>query len=395
MIFSISAGRHRNRVDDGLVGHVGGGHAGGRGAGVERHPIVRRIDPSGQAGDGGELIAHHPLSSAAPRRIVAVEPIVDVPLERAGGKREAIAERAAVDRATRAEAAHRPGLDLRVTAERAAARGGDDVDDTADGIAAIERRARAAQHLDAIGGDEVDVRHERGHVALNRRGVAEAQAVDEHRGRVGPQAANAHLRQLAGPAVVANLDAGCEAHDLGQRRLVTIRDLLLVDDAHRLRRLTEQLRATGAGDDDGIVDPGHSELDVHARHLVRHGERRHVSAEARLVHLNDERARRQAFDAVDAAGVGACGAPGVAVAPQDADVGAGHHAALRVGHAPAQGERLGEGRPAPQRQRHEHQHPRARPAIAGFPGLRAQRAADAGVELELAAERATAGRRVG
>ena len=93
---------------------------------------------------------------------------------------------------------------------RAAAR--DDVDDAADRVGAVQRRARALDDLDAL--DELgrDVLHRR---RADGAGI-DAQAVDQHQHVVRLRAAQEQRSLLAGAAEARHLDAGHEAQRVAE-----------------------------------------------------------------------------------------------------------------------------------------------------------------------------------
>ncbi|MNJ42444.1 hypothetical protein D3C77_374150 [compost metagenome] len=81
---------------------------------------------------------------------------------------------------------------------------GEDLDDAANRIAAIDRRARATQHLDSL--DLVDV--EKLQAAVTGGGVGDAYAVHQHQALRGLAASNVDTRHAAATARWRNLDAG-------------------------------------------------------------------------------------------------------------------------------------------------------------------------------------------
>ena len=62
--------------------------------------------------------------------------------------------------------------------EGAAAGVGNEVDDAAGGVAAVDGGAGAAEHFDALRAEEGEILQERCGVALRGAGIAEAEAVD-------------------------------------------------------------------------------------------------------------------------------------------------------------------------------------------------------------------------
>src|SRR5262249_2979747 len=97
----------------------------------------------------------------------------------------------------------RPGLAAQRQAERAAALAGDDVDDAAHGIGAVEAAHGAADDLDALDvlGRQV------GEVELAVRQVVGLDAVDQHQRVVALRTADAHLREVADPTAAIDRDA--------------------------------------------------------------------------------------------------------------------------------------------------------------------------------------------
>src|SRR5690606_31835452 len=103
---------------------------------------------------------------------------------------------------------------------------GEDLDHAADRLRAVQARTRAAHGLDAV--DLVDRQVlERGQPGADR---AHAHAVDEHQHLVGLGAAHEHVAQLARPALVADVDAGAAAQQVGQAARLAAHDLVVVDD---------------------------------------------------------------------------------------------------------------------------------------------------------------------
>ncbi len=125
---------------------------------------------------------------------------------------------------------------------RLTALAGDDVDDAAHRVRAVERRLRPAQHLDALdvdGGEIAEIER-----AVGRRRIADAHAVDQHQGLAGVGAAQADLGHGADAAGFVDVEAGDAAQDVGEAFRSEFRDLGAGDDRHR-----------GAGLADRLLDP--------------------------------------------------------------------------------------------------------------------------------------------
>ena len=128
---------------------------------------------------------------------------------------------------------------------------------------AVERAERAAQHLDALCSGEVEVRHLP--LAVGHRG-RDAVAVEAHaahaEGRTGPVAARVDLQVLR---VVVSVRHGQARHSRHRFRQIDHRarvaQHLLVDGAHRIRRVEGALLEALAGHDHGRERP--------ARRLLR------------------------------------------------------------------------------------------------------------------------------
>ncbi len=332
----------------------------GAGTGVGVHAIARSVDTHAEAGGGVELGADAALPAGAAGPIVAVDAVAHQPVQGTRRVRHAAAGERAAGRATGAAVPERAELELAFAAPRPAL-AGHDVDGAADGVGAVERRRRAAQHLDAIEVDDAEVRPEARDVALRRGGVAEAQAVDEHGRAIRPQPADAHPTELAGAAGVAHLDAGREPDDVGDRRRVAGGDLVGVDHADGLRRLQRRLRQARRGDDDRLAHAGGAELDVvGGGGAARQAHQRDLGAEAGLVDLDDVVAGRERRDGEGAGGVAGRAAADAAVLAADAHLRGGHGTAVTIGDGAGQagavskggrrgraGEEAGEGEAAP------------------------------------------------
>ena len=107
--------------------------------------------------------------------------------------------------------AERADLGAHRHAQRALARAGDDVDDAADGVGAVEAAHGPADHLDALDvlGRQV------GEVELAVGDVVGLDAVDQHQRVVALGTADAHLREVADAAAAADGDARQAAQGVG------------------------------------------------------------------------------------------------------------------------------------------------------------------------------------
>ena len=135
--------------------------------------------------------------------------------------------------------------------QRPLAAPGDDVDDAAHGVGAVEAAHGTADHLDALDvlGGEV------GEVELAVGGVVGLDAVDEHQRLVALRAADAHLRQVAEAAAAVDGDAGQAAQRLGGMAHLLGAQLLAGHHRHRV--------ADGIGG-----NAGHGALGTVRRHAL-------------------------------------------------------------------------------------------------------------------------------
>ena len=155
----------------------------------------------------------------------------------------------AADAGRLVEGAERAAFDARGRLGRPGAGLGDDVDDAADRVRAIEPALRAAQDLDAVdvGGEELR-EIER---AVGRARIADIDAVDEHLGMIGVGAAHEDRGHAARTAGLHDIQAGHVLQHLGQGALLLSLDLVAGDDRDAAAELIFGRRhARRAGDDD-------------------------------------------------------------------------------------------------------------------------------------------------
>ncbi|MNS09146.1 hypothetical protein D3C72_406200 [compost metagenome] len=129
---------------------------------------------------------------------------------------------------------------------------GDDVDDPAHRIRTVERRHRAAHHLDAldhVGRDPVQVLAAQVGAIADVARVADPPAVHQHQGIVVGQAADGDLGHGAGRADAAG-HAGQTAQQFAEALNRLTLDLFARDDADRRRGVTHVDARRRGGDDD-------------------------------------------------------------------------------------------------------------------------------------------------
>src|SRR5690606_38973896 len=145
--------------------------------------------------------------------------------------------------------------------ERAVVAAGEDLDHAADRFRAVQARARTAHDLDAV--DLVDRQVlERSQPGADR---AHAHAVDQHQHLVGLGAAHEHVAQLAVAALVADVDAGAAAQQVGEAARLAAHDLVVVDDLGREQAVGQRDPGAGGGD--------HHFVQVGGRGAFGHGDR--------------------------------------------------------------------------------------------------------------------------
>ncbi len=351
--------RHRHRVDDNRLRDVGRRNAARGGTRVGLYPIVRAKHPHHEIGRLCDVDVHQPVRASAPRRVVPIESVEQVELQRAGRVPQTIVQGAAADRSPGANVAEGAPLDLPFAAEGASARARHDVHDTAHGVGAVQRRPRAAHYLHALRRHEIEGGEKRRRVGLDGRCITEAHAVHEDGRGVGAQTADPHGGELTGPAAVSHLHAGGEPHDLAERVLVARLDVLGLDNRDGLGRFLCDLRKSGCGHDNGIVNPSDLQLDVERdTRTRRHRHHLGAPAEARLPDLHDTHTGRHVVDAVRAGAVGDRGARDGCVLSSESHIGARHSRALRVGDPAGQRRALRETwrHNTESKQTHEDQH---------------------------------------
>ena len=158
--------------------------------------------------------------------------------------------RRACDLRAPAHEAERAAFGEELSAEGAAAFFGDDVDDAAHGVRAVERGAGAAEDFDSARVCDGEVGEEAGGVALRRGRVAEALAVNEDGRILTAQAARLDGGERAGAAELLHAQAGHGAQSVRDRRLVAVFHLAPAYDREGLRYFVNGLRRVSGCDDD-------------------------------------------------------------------------------------------------------------------------------------------------
>jgi hypothetical protein len=184
------------------------------------------------------------------------------------------------------------GLGADVSGWPAGAARGDQVHRASNRVRSVQRRARSAKHFDPVEIGDEELTDKRGRVALWRRRVTEADAIDQERRILLAQAAQFHRRERAESPELLNGDSRHSAQCVADGKLIPCRDLCRVDNRDGFRHLRRCLKMTGARNDD-VLD--------HRSQVERHGDRpRRVSAnrdrarsgrEAGRVDVDDIRAR--------------------------------------------------------------------------------------------------------
>ncbi len=242
------------RPVDGVAGIGGGGGRTGR----RRRIVVIRF--AGGAGDakleagavGGRVAAgDRPVPAVEAVRLVVVA--VADPGEARGGDMLAAEQHAEIALGEAARQALGMGavaapLDRPRGTRRPMRLAGDDVDDPAHGVGAVDRALRPAQDLDPL--DVVE--RDRGEIELvaGGRGVVDAHAVDQHQRVPGLAAAQVHFRRAAGAAQFDHRDAGHRAQQIGNRGRRGLLDLVAGDDGNGAARLGRRDRHVIRRDDD-------------------------------------------------------------------------------------------------------------------------------------------------
>jgi hypothetical protein len=129
---------------------------------------------------------------------------------------------------------------------RVARLAGEDLDDAADRVRAVERRARPAHHLDAV--DLLERNDLEGRAA--ERGGADPNAVDQQQRVIGVGAADEHRALLAEPAGTVDFDAGEIGEQILHREHLARFDVGTRQHRDREERLILGLRHTRGGNDD-------------------------------------------------------------------------------------------------------------------------------------------------
>ena len=140
---------------------------------------------------------------------------------------------------------------------------GDDVDDAAHGVGAVERRHRPAHHLDAldhVGRDPVQILAAQVGAIADVARVADATPVDQNQGVVVRQAADGDLGHGAGRADAAG-HAGQAAQQFAQALDRLTFDLVAGDDADRGRGVAH-VDGRARGGHDHVADGGGLRIDA-------------------------------------------------------------------------------------------------------------------------------------
>jgi hypothetical protein len=211
------------------------------------------------------------------------EVLLPVDVEHRSGREElrAVLERLS-DAHLAALAEEAAGLDERVHAGCIRRTERDDVDHGEERIAAVERRAGAADHLDVVDGLEID--SELGSEVGRLVDVVVVDVpVDEQQDAVvvvagSEEAADADVAVVA---IVAPVEPADRAERLGERAVAEAADLLARDDGDRRRRFASRLNVLGRGADGRLLE----EEELARRRRLGVGRRgRRVSAEEEQAH---------------------------------------------------------------------------------------------------------------
>src|SRR5262249_14084777 len=124
--------------------------------------------------------------------------------------------------------------------QRALALACEDLDDAADGVRAVQARARTAHDLDPI--DLIDWQVLKRRRA--RRYPADAETVDEHQRLVGLGAAYENRADLAEPAGIGYLDTRKAIEQVLNRTRLQALDIIARDHGDRGQRLVDRFRHT-------------------------------------------------------------------------------------------------------------------------------------------------------
>ncbi len=132
--------------------------------------------------------------------------------------------------------------------QRTTALAREELDDTANGLGAVEARARATHDLDAL--DLVDRDQLQGR--LPRGGGADADPVDEDEHMAGIRTPQEHGGLLAEATAIGDLQTGHPAQDLVDRLHLAALDLFARNDGDRGQGLIRRLGGAGRGYDDRL-----------------------------------------------------------------------------------------------------------------------------------------------
>ena len=131
---------------------------------------------------------------------------------------------------------------LRATALR------ENIHDSANRIAAIERGLRAAQHLDAI--DIVDQQITQYRCAIGRTRIIDANAINESHGLARLGAANEYTRELPRAAFACHAQARRLRECIADERRLLRSQIVGVDHRHRAAGAIQRLRGARCRNDD-------------------------------------------------------------------------------------------------------------------------------------------------
>ena len=241
--------RRQSRRGHAARGREVGEHLAGEVGAVARlRPVARVPDAARRRQRGAELVAQHPLRRDAAVGVRAANALRHVDVRHGAAVGQAVARQSAAQAWDGAHHAEPAAFEQHVALGGAAARARRDVDDAGHRIRPVERRARAAHHLDPLGVDGRQVGEKGGGVVLRTRRVAEAQAVDQHGRVVAPHAARLNGGEAARSPQRLHANARQRADRLGHRQLVAQGELVRVDDVERLGRLPGQQRRARGGD---------------------------------------------------------------------------------------------------------------------------------------------------
>ena len=155
----------------------------------------------------------------------------------------------------------------------------------------VQRRARPAKHFDPVEIGDEKLADKRGRVALWRRRVAEADAIDQECCVLFAQAAQLHRGEGPWSPELLNGRPRHRAQRVGDGKLIPCRDLSRVDNRDGFRHLRRRLKMTGARDDDVLDHRSQVERDSDSRSVSENRDRARSGREPGRVDVDDVGAR--------------------------------------------------------------------------------------------------------